>query len=53
MEKDEYLDLVYKIKMNMFLLLENGRSGHIGGSLSVIEVLVAIYYEKIKDKKIN
>ena len=51
MVKDEYLELVYKIKMNMFSLLKNGKSGHIGGSLSVAEVLTAIYYEKIKGKK--
>lgn len=48
MEKEEYLDVIYKLKLNMFEFLKNGKSGHIGGSLSVIELLTATYYEKIK-----
>lgn len=37
-----------EIRKDILLMLEVAKSGHTGGSLSVVDILVALYYYKIK-----
>lgn len=50
MEENSYLMYCLRIRKQIFELLKNGKSGHIGGSLSVVEILAVIYNEFIKGK---
>ena len=49
MENNEELQKIIKsCKGNIFDILEAGGIGHTGGSLSILEILVALYYEIAK-----
>ena len=37
-----------KIRKDILMMLEKSGSGHTGGSLSLVEILVALYYHKMK-----
>jgi transketolase len=37
-----------QIRKDILVMLENAKSGHTGGSLSLVEILLALYYCKIK-----
>lgn len=45
---NEYIKIA---KKNMFDLLRNGKSGHIGSSLSCIDILIVLYWIKYKQKR--
>lgn len=51
MEKEELEAFCFEAKLTMFELMENGKSGHIGGSLSVIELLSVIFENYINSSK--
>ena len=47
----EYEKYCRDLRKIMLLMLSNGKSGHIGGSLSVLESLAFVYREFIKGSK--
>lgn len=49
MEKDEYIEYCNDLKLLMFEMMKNGKSGHIGGSLSCIEMLAVLYNEFLQN----
>lgn len=48
MEKENYVNYCSSVKQHMVSLLSNGKSGHLGGSLSALELMVVIYNDHIK-----
>jgi len=47
-EDDKLQEIVYSCRSNIFDILEAGSIGHCGGSLSVLEILVALYFKIAK-----
>lgn len=50
-ENSKFIEIGIECRKNIFKLLMNGKSGHIGGSLSCIDILIVIYTEILKNKK--
>ena len=48
MEENSLKSVIASCKSNVFDLLEAGAIGHSGGSLSILETLVALYYKIAK-----
>ena len=44
----ELTEKAIKIRKDILMMLEKSGSGHTGGSLSLVEILVALYYYKMK-----
>lgn len=57
MKKELYYDevvantFIVQIKQEMFKMLKNGRSGHIGSSLSCVEILMILHWIKYIEKQ--
>ncbi len=47
MDKEELIKYSLEVKKTMFELMRNGQPGHIGGSLSVVDLLTYIYENNI------
>ena len=52
-EKSSWESIISSCRSNVFDILEAGAIGHSGGSLSILETLVALYYEIAKNDPKN
>ena len=39
--------LAYKLRMDVVDMIVNGKGGHIGGDMSVMDVLVTLYFKEM------
>lgn len=52
-EISELEERAYQIRRDILIMLERAGSGHTGGSLSCVEILVALYYYKLRHDSQN
>ncbi|MBO5484010.1 MAG: transketolase [Lachnospiraceae bacterium] len=53
MDKEKFMKYGLQVKKIMFELMKNGKSGHIGGSLSVIDILIYVNQKMISEINSN
>jgi transketolase len=52
-EKKELERVAVKIRRNILRMLKGGRSGHIGGALSCVDILTALYFKVMRVDPLN